>query len=109
MLQTPTLRLDRASSLNDLVRDESAKAVIHTGEFGFIPFFFLFPDFDHRAEAPSIERIHDPTPRHLVVYSPLIPSQATGAGIYCCRSMRRYPPPRKAAYRHIRYRESPPH
>ncbi|KAF8490950.1 hypothetical protein F5888DRAFT_1637849 [Russula emetica] len=49
------------SSLNDLVRDENAKAVIHTGDFG------LF-------EASSIERIHDRTLRHLVMYSPLIPS-----------------------------------
>lgn len=49
------------SSLNDLVRGENAKAVIHTGDFG------LF-------EASSIERIHDRTLRHLVMYSPLIPS-----------------------------------
>lgn len=66
------------SSLNDLVRDENAKAVIHTGDFGlfgaFRHPFFLSPDFDHRAEAPSIERIHDRTLRHLVMYSPLIPS-----------------------------------
>jgi hypothetical protein len=66
------------SSLNDLVRDENAKAVIHTGDFGFFGafshLFFLSPDFDHRVEAPSIERIHDRTLRHLVMYSPLIPS-----------------------------------
>jgi Protein of unknown function (DUF2433) len=66
------------SSLNDLVRDGNAKAVIHTGDFGFFGAFrhpfFLSPDFDHRAEAPSIERIHDRTLRHLVMYSPLIPS-----------------------------------
>jgi hypothetical protein len=66
------------SSLNDLVRGENAKAVIHTGDFGlfgaFRHPFFLSPDFDHRAEASSIERIHDRTLRHLVMYSPLIPS-----------------------------------
>ncbi|KAI0273103.1 hypothetical protein BGY98DRAFT_1120327 [Russula aff. rugulosa BPL654] len=49
------------SSLNDLAREENAKAVIHTGDFGFF-------------EAPSIERIHDRTLRHLVMYSPLIQS-----------------------------------
>ena len=66
------------SSLNDLVRDENAKAVIHTGDFGFFGAsrrpFFLSPDPDHRVEASSIERIHDRTLRHLVMYSPLIPS-----------------------------------
>lgn len=67
------------TSLNDLVREENAKAVIHTGDFGLFgafchPFFLSPPDFDRRAEESSIERIHDRTLRHLVMYSPLIPS-----------------------------------
>ena len=66
------------SSLNDLAREENAKAVIHTGDFGFFGAFrhpfFPSPEFDCRAEAPSIERIHDRTLRHLVMYSPLIQS-----------------------------------
>ncbi|KAH9987382.1 hypothetical protein BJV77DRAFT_1026131 [Russula vinacea] len=49
------------SSLNDMVREENAKAVIHTGDFGFF-------------EASSVERIHDRTLRHLIMYSPLIPN-----------------------------------
>lgn len=40
----------RLSSLNDLAREENAKAIIHTGDFGFFgPFhqlFFLLPDVD---------------------------------------------------------------
>ncbi|KAH9011284.1 hypothetical protein EDB85DRAFT_1141981 [Lactarius pseudohatsudake] len=51
----------RLSSLNDLAREANAKAIIHTGDFGFF-------------EATSIERIHDRTLRHLTMYSPLIPS-----------------------------------
>ncbi|KAI0250535.1 hypothetical protein BJV78DRAFT_1218426 [Lactifluus subvellereus] len=48
------------SSLNDRAREVDAKAIIHTGDFGFF-------------EATSIERIHDRTLRHLTMYSPLIP------------------------------------
>ncbi|KAI0057721.1 hypothetical protein BV25DRAFT_1994756 [Artomyces pyxidatus] len=51
----------RLSALNDLAREANAKAIIHTGDFGFF-------------EASSIERIHDRTLRHLTMYSPLIPS-----------------------------------
>ncbi|KAI9507196.1 hypothetical protein F5148DRAFT_981701 [Russula earlei] len=51
----------RLSSLNDLAREENAKAIIHTGDFGFF-------------EATSVDRIHDRTLRHLTMYSPLIPS-----------------------------------
>ncbi|KAH9963341.1 hypothetical protein BC827DRAFT_1266618 [Russula dissimulans] len=51
----------RLSSLNDMAREENAKAIIHTGDFGFF-------------EATSIDRIHDRTLRHLTMYSPLIPS-----------------------------------
>ncbi|KAI0269422.1 hypothetical protein BC834DRAFT_820350 [Gloeopeniophorella convolvens] len=51
----------RLSSLNDLAREANAKAIIHTGDFGFF-------------EGSSIDRIHDRTLRHLTMYSPLIPS-----------------------------------
>ncbi|KAI9438515.1 hypothetical protein H4582DRAFT_1814033 [Lactarius indigo] len=51
----------RLSSLNDLAREANAKAIIHTGDFGFF-------------EATSIERIKDRILRHLTMYSPLIPS-----------------------------------
>ncbi|KAI9466588.1 hypothetical protein BJY52DRAFT_1232967 [Lactarius psammicola] len=51
----------RLSSLNDLAREANAKAIIHTGDFGFF-------------EATSIGRIHDRTLRHLTMYSPLISS-----------------------------------
>ncbi|GLB33324.1 putative protein of unknown function (DUF2433) [Lyophyllum shimeji] len=50
----------RLSALNDLARDANAKAIIHTGDFGFF-------------EANSLERINDRTLRHLTMYSPLIP------------------------------------
>ncbi|KAF9004685.1 hypothetical protein BDQ17DRAFT_1354497 [Cyathus striatus] len=51
----------RLSALNDLARDANAKAIIHTGDFGFF-------------EANSLDRINDRTLRHLTMYSPLIPS-----------------------------------
>ncbi|KAF8164921.1 hypothetical protein B0H34DRAFT_649712 [Crassisporium funariophilum] len=51
----------RLSALNDLAREANAKAIIHTGDFGFF-------------EANSLERINDRTLRHLTMYSPLIPS-----------------------------------
>ncbi|TFK43129.1 hypothetical protein BDQ12DRAFT_622014 [Crucibulum laeve] len=51
----------RISALNDLARDANAKAIIHTGDFGFF-------------EAESLDRINDRTLRHLTMYSPLIPS-----------------------------------
>lgn len=41
------------SSLNDLAREENAKAVIHTGDFGFFGAFrhpFFSSDFDLRAQ-----------------------------------------------------------
>ncbi|KAI6004287.1 hypothetical protein EDD15DRAFT_2223669 [Pisolithus albus] len=47
------------STLNDLARETNAKAIIHTGDFGFF-------------ESQSIERISDRTLRHLAMYSPLI-------------------------------------
>jgi hypothetical protein len=72
----------RLSSLNDLAREANAKAVIHTGDFGFFgPFHIFFPSSPpqpnltiRNPEATSIERIHDRTLRHLTMYSPLIPS-----------------------------------
>jgi hypothetical protein len=73
----------RLSSLNDLAREANAKAIIHTGDFGFFgPSDLLFfpsspphPNLTTRnPEATSIERIHDRTLRHLTMYSPLIPS-----------------------------------
>ncbi|KAG2147925.1 hypothetical protein DEU56DRAFT_783179 [Suillus clintonianus] len=51
----------RLSGLNDLAREANAKAIIHTGDFGFF-------------ESNSLERINDRTLRHLTMYSPLIPS-----------------------------------
>ncbi|KIM42938.1 hypothetical protein M413DRAFT_18543 [Hebeloma cylindrosporum] len=51
----------RLSALNDLAPEVNAKAIIHTGDFGFF-------------EANSLERINDRTLRHLTMYSPLIPS-----------------------------------
>ncbi|KAG6864239.1 hypothetical protein C0991_011136, partial [Blastosporella zonata] len=53
----------RLSALDDLARDAGAKAIIHTGDFGFF-------------EASSLEgnSINDRTLRHLTMYSPLIPS-----------------------------------
>ncbi|KIJ19781.1 hypothetical protein PAXINDRAFT_29014, partial [Paxillus involutus ATCC 200175] len=49
----------RLSALNDLAREANAKAIIHTGDFGFF-------------ESISLERINDRTLRHLTMYSPLI-------------------------------------
>ncbi|KAH7888130.1 hypothetical protein F5I97DRAFT_1865837 [Phlebopus sp. FC_14] len=49
----------RLSALNDLARDANAKAILHTGDFGFF-------------ESHSLERISDRTLRHLTMYSPLI-------------------------------------
>ncbi|PFH50554.1 hypothetical protein AMATHDRAFT_3837 [Amanita thiersii Skay4041] len=51
----------RLSALNDLAREASAQAIIHTGDFGFF-------------ESNSLDRINDKTLRHLTMYSPLIPS-----------------------------------
>ncbi|PAV20590.1 Ser Thr phosphatase [Pyrrhoderma noxium] len=51
----------RLSSLNDMAREANAKAIIHTGDFGFF-------------EASSLERINDRTLKHLTQYSPLIPN-----------------------------------
>ncbi|KAF9534437.1 hypothetical protein CPB83DRAFT_844245 [Crepidotus variabilis] len=51
----------RLSALNDLAREVNAKAILHTGDFGFF-------------EANSLDRINDRTLRHLTMYSPLIPS-----------------------------------
>ncbi|KAJ3540575.1 hypothetical protein NMY22_g4235 [Coprinellus aureogranulatus] len=51
----------RLSALNDLAREANAKAIIHTGDFGFF-------------ESSSLEKINDRTLRHLTMYSPLIPS-----------------------------------
>jgi hypothetical protein len=46
------------SSLNDLVRDENAKAVIHTGDFGFFGAFshpfFLSPDLTIEQRHPAL-------------------------------------------------------
>lgn len=39
-----------------------------------IPFFFLLSLTARRTEASSVERIHDRTLRHLIMYSPLIPN-----------------------------------
>ncbi|KAF9498250.1 hypothetical protein BDN71DRAFT_1443553 [Pleurotus eryngii] len=49
------------STLNELAREANAKAIIHTGDFGFF-------------ESASLDRINDRTLRHLTMYSPLIPS-----------------------------------
>lgn len=35
----------RLSSLNDLARDVNAKAIIHTGDFGFFGMFLFFSSF----------------------------------------------------------------
>ncbi|KAH6915455.1 Ser/Thr protein phosphatase [Coprinopsis sp. MPI-PUGE-AT-0042] len=51
----------RLSALNDLAREANAKAIIHTGDFGFF-------------ESTSLDKINDRTLRHLTMYSPLIPS-----------------------------------
>ncbi|KAG8783878.1 hypothetical protein FS842_007102, partial [Serendipita sp. 407] len=45
--------------LNTLAAEANAKAIIHTGDFGFI-------------DAASLDRISDRTLRHLIMYSPLI-------------------------------------
>ncbi|KZT40691.1 hypothetical protein SISSUDRAFT_983006 [Sistotremastrum suecicum HHB10207 ss-3] len=50
----------RLSHLNVLAKENNAKAIIHTGDFGFF-------------EPNSLERINDRTLRHLIMYSPLIP------------------------------------
>ena len=70
----------RLSALNDLAREANAKAIIHTGDFGFfgmyffISFSYLFLTCLVILEANSLERISDRTLRHLTMYSPLIPS-----------------------------------
>lgn len=69
----------RLSALNDLAREANAKAIIHTGDFGFFG-IHPFSDASHFCliffllEANSLERINDRTLRHLTMYSPLIPS-----------------------------------
>jgi Protein of unknown function (DUF2433) len=69
------------SALNDRAREVDAKAIIHTGDFGFFGppnHLFYSPPLTLitrlSSEASSIERIHDRTLRHLTMYSPLIPS-----------------------------------
>ncbi|KAG8836232.1 hypothetical protein FRC17_008968 [Serendipita sp. 399] len=47
------------SHLNALAAEANAKAIIHTGDFGFI-------------DTASLDRISDRTLRHLIMYSPLI-------------------------------------
>jgi hypothetical protein len=69
----------RLSALNDLAREANAKAIIHTGDFGFFGIYLLLLFhifFTHIVvlEANSLERINDRTLRHLTMYSPLIPS-----------------------------------
>ena len=55
----------KISSLNTLAAEHGAKAIIHTGDFGFY-------------ESASLERIADRTLKHLVQYSTLItPAQRT--------------------------------
>ncbi|KAG8906444.1 hypothetical protein FRB99_006860 [Tulasnella sp. 403] len=49
------------SLLNTLALEANAKAIIHTGDFGFF-------------ENSSLDRINERTLRHLLLYSPLIPS-----------------------------------
>ncbi|KAG9017412.1 hypothetical protein FRB93_007527 [Tulasnella sp. JGI-2019a] len=49
------------SQLNRLAKETNARAIIHTGDFGFF-------------ETASLERINDRTLRHLLLYSPLIPA-----------------------------------
>jgi len=70
----------RLSALNDLAREVNAKAILHTGDFGFFGmfllsalFFFLFISIIFQDDK-SLERINDRTLRHLTMYSPLIPS-----------------------------------
>lgn len=67
----------RLSALNDLAREVNAKAIIHTGDFGFFgatPFqrSFCFPSHSTCLVSNSLERINDRTLRHLTMYSPLI-------------------------------------
>lgn len=67
----------RLSALNDLAREANAKAIIHTGDFGFFGIFFLIffsSLLTFLLEPNSLERINDRTLRHLTMYSPLIPS-----------------------------------
>ena len=70
----------RLSALNDLAREANAKAIIHTGDFGFFGidlllfFRIYFLPISSCLEANSLERINDRTLRHLTMYSPLIPS-----------------------------------
>lgn len=72
----------RLSGLNDLAREANAKAIIHTGDFGFFgehgrlpqsPFFSSLTRLLY-VESNSLDRINDRTLRHLTMYSPLIPS-----------------------------------
>ncbi|KAF8509424.1 hypothetical protein BU17DRAFT_98943 [Hysterangium stoloniferum] len=51
----------RISGLNELAEEAKANAIIHTGDFGFF-------------ENSSLDRIPDRTLRHLIQYSPLIPT-----------------------------------
>ncbi|KAG8851977.1 hypothetical protein FRB96_008992 [Tulasnella sp. 330] len=51
------------SQLNQLAKDTNARAIIHTGDFGFFEAASLDPD-----------RINDRTLKHLLLYSPLIPA-----------------------------------
>lgn len=50
------------TSLNELVRQENAKAVIHTGDFGFFGpfryFFFLSPDLDRLSNRGTQRRAY---------------------------------------------------
>ena len=72
----------RLSALNDLAREANAKAVIHTGDFGFfgqsstcpfsLPIFFPSDASRPSSDSGSLERINDRTLRHLTMYSPLI-------------------------------------
>lgn len=68
----------RLSSFNDLAREANAKAIIHTGDFGFFgtPFSLLLHAqiLIFILESNSLSRINDRTLRHLTMYSPLIPS-----------------------------------
>ncbi|KZV86840.1 hypothetical protein EXIGLDRAFT_741512 [Exidia glandulosa HHB12029] len=49
----------KLSQLNDLAAEAGAKAILHTGDFGFF-------------EQASLQRISDRTLRHMIMYSPLI-------------------------------------
>jgi hypothetical protein len=68
----------RHSALNDLAREANAKAIIHTGDFGFFGTYSVFSVLHSvincPAEPNSLERINDRTLRHLTQYSPLIPN-----------------------------------